>query len=614
MGTAHNEARPVRSIEPKLEPKPEPESEPESEPEPESDQFSFLCGLTNFVTNSKRVIKINWELTPAEVSVLSSLLTSGVSISQLTLRKELPPDTAVQLGSAIRCAGTIRTMSLGYCYKLDYKPGLELSRALSEAASPALEQLRINNLSTMREWLACDSLDKFTSLHSLTMVGFSGCDCSILLLVSGIGQLRTLESLTISNVYIGDSGAEMLTAALGNHLPLLAKLHISKGLREKAGQPVGSLVALGRLRKLVLDYNNLADKGVSAMVDAILSPGRHNCVLQQLNLRENDIGSAGGIKLAELIAHSPRLRVLDLSRNNMGEASADALFTSIQRRSHSLEELDVSGCYTGPRKTLLVDALRAFTALRVLKLDCSAEGDPDAHALNDALGHALAQFLLLSGGCRLIELHIERSGITETGALELAGVFAKAYTLRSINISRNPLGPRGAVAIVDALATAYTMPMDKINFACCNLGNDVASAAGRLIMRRGCRNALLGLNEMHAAGAKAIMDSAAVSTTCMINLLDLSCNPIGDEGVRYVLDKMMQSRRRLVHRLNIRGIDIGMQAATAIKRAVEEHDMPYWIDVNGQNCDAEVDGILKGVEKWEHDSKPSRNPILQLYG
>ncbi len=82
--------------------------------------------------------------------------------------------------------------------------------------------------------------------------------------------------------------------------------------------------------------------------------------------------------------------------------------------------------------------------------------------------------------------------------------------------------------------------------------------------------------------------------------------------MRYALDKMMQSQRRLVHRLNIRGIRMGVEAATAIKRAVEEHDIQCWMDVNRLNDEAEVDGILKEVEKWEHDSKPSRDPILRL--
>ncbi len=575
----------------------------------EPDQFSSLCGLTSFATNSKRVLKIRWKLTPAEDSVLCSLLlTPGISISQLTLTYELPPNIAAQLKNVINHSTTIRAITLGYYINLgEAKPIPELFRTLSIGASSTLEQLSINSFPITSDWLACYQFEKFTSPCSLTIKMVRDWYCSIPLLVTRIGQLRTLESLRIWHVPIGDSNIEILAATLRDRLPLLAELEICGGsLSEKAGRPIGSLVALGRIKKLALGYNELKDEGVSAIIDAILSSSRmHNCKLQHLDLRMTSIRLAGGIKLAELIAHSSHLRVLELSRNVICKA-ADAFCKSIQLRSHTLEELDVSECYMGSRGALpLLDALRAFTALKVLRTGRCYEGYPAAHAL--------AQLLMFSGGCRLIELQIICSDITETGALELAGALAKVYTLRSINTCEDRFGPRGGVAIIDALATASANPMDAINFGDCRIGDDGASAVGRLIRRRGCRKMHLYLNEIQTTGAKAIMDSAAVSTTCMINLLDLAHNPIGDEGVRYALDKMMQSQRRLVHRLSIRGIKMGAKAATAIKRAVEEHDIQCWMDVDKyHNNDWEAVDILEEVEKWEHDSKPSRDPILRL--
>ncbi len=232
----------------------------------EPDQFSSLCGLTSFVTNSKRVLKILWKLTPAEAAVLCSLLlTPGTSISQLALPYELPPGVATQLGSAIKYSTTIRAMSLGYCDSSgDDEPIPELFRTLSVCASPTLEQLSINSLRIPSEWLACGSFEKFTSLRRLTIEMSEFHYCLTPLLATKIGQLRTLESLHTSGVNISDSNAEMLAATLGDRLPLLAELRIhAGGLSEKAGRPIGSLIALGRLRELVLDYNMLEDEGVS---------------------------------------------------------------------------------------------------------------------------------------------------------------------------------------------------------------------------------------------------------------------------------------------------------------------------------------------------------------
>ncbi len=342
------------------------------------------------------------------------------------------------------------------------------------------------------------------------------------------------------------------------------------------------------------------------MVDAILDLSKsHSCKLHQLNLQANDVGPAGGIKLAELIAHSPHLRVLNINNNGFNNTVTDALFESLRLRSHSLEEFDVNCQDLGPRGvTLLLDILRKFTALRVLKAGASDEGDLGAHAL--------AQFLLSSGGSRLVKLQMLCTHITKSGVLELAGALAKAYALRKINMVGSPLGPRGAAAILDALATASTMPMDAIYFCGCEIGYDGASALGRLILHRGCRKVHLAFSEMYDIEAKAIMDSAAISTTCAMSYLNLSHNPIGDEGVKYIFDKMMQSRRRLVHKLDISGIEMGVKAATAVKLAVETYGIPYRVKMSRHVGDVEADDILEGVKKWERDFRPSRAAILRL--
>ncbi len=225
------------------------------------------------------------------------------------------------------------------------------------------------------------------------------------------------------------------------------------------------------------------------MVDAILDHSKsHRCKLQQLSLRDISISPDGGVKLAELIAHSPHLRVLDLSENDLGESTADALFKSLQLRSRSLEEFGVNYCRLSPSVGFpMSDELYEFAKRGALTTG--------RHGQEEYLcAHALAQFLLSSGGRRLVKLQIMCHDITESGALELAGALAKAYALRGIYISKSKLKPRDAAVILDALATASTMPMDTIHFDCCDIGYDGASAVGRLILHRGCRNVYLPCN------------------------------------------------------------------------------------------------------------------------
>ncbi|MDR3548412.1 MAG: hypothetical protein P4M11_09150, partial [Candidatus Pacebacteria bacterium] len=564
------------------------------ESEPESDLFSALCGLTNFVTNSKRVLKIGWELTPAEVSVLCSLIQTS-AVSRLALKAELPLGVAAQLGFAIKHSTTLHTISLGRRGKSAEMPGTELFRMLNLAASPALEQLSIINFSTETEWPVCDQFEKFTSLRSFTISACSTYPTP--LFIAEVGKLRALESLCFRNPEnICDSDFDMLVAKLKD-LPLLSKLSICCDW--KAGRQIGSLIAQSSVRELDLNYSDLRDEGVCAMVDRILFFFQvDNCKLQQLNLRMSNIGLLGALKVAKLVAHSPRLRALDLSCNRISRFAVGDLFDALRLSAQSLEVLDVSKCDLGPRGpfSTSMGELRTSLALRVLGFN--DESGPVAHAL--------AQLFLFSGGCRLINVGIQSSGITETGALELAGALAKAYALRWIDISKNPLGPRGAAAIIDALATTCTVPMDTIDFGDCDIRDDGASAAGRLIMRRGCRGVLLYNNEMHATGAKAIMDSVAVSTACVITLLVLSDNPIEDEGVKCIFDRMMQTRRVLMHELYIENIDMGVKAATAIKLALIEYGVTCKLHLSESTSDMEANEILQEVNMCKNGWKSSR--------
>ncbi len=581
-------------------------SHSDAPPASEADRFAALCGLTTFVTNSKRVLKIAQNLTPAQVSVICTLLlTSGVSISQLTLQSKLPLGTAARLGSAIKCIGTIHTMSLGSCGEFGSNQASELLHVLSVAASPALEQLSIDSLLITSEWLSRDPFGKFTSLSCLTISACINRDRSILLLATKIGQLRALESLHITNMHIRDSDSDVLVAKLGEHLPLLSGLRIcSCGLGEKAGRPIGSLVALGRLRKLILDRNRLNDAGVSAMVDAILDLSKsHRCELQQLNLRKNRIGSAGGIKLAELVARSPRLETLNVSTNPIGNTAAEALIQSLQLRAQSLEKLNVTDCKLDPHGIMsLLRTLHDFRVLRALGMGCNHAGDLGAKFLS--------RFMLSPGGRTLADLQIGNDDITEAGALNLSGAFAKAYNLRSIDMSVNVIKPRGMTAIMDALAAASTVPMDKIDFEGCLIEDVGASAVGRLILRRGCKHLLLAGNRIDTAGAKVIADSIAAAA-CVIKELDLTENPLEDEGVRYLVNTIV--RNRSVHKLCIRNVKVGVEGAIAIKQAVEIHGVPFWIGVSRAYADEEASKVLTGVKNWEQESKPAWAAILEFY-
>ncbi|MDR3572323.1 MAG: hypothetical protein P4L50_00540, partial [Anaerolineaceae bacterium] len=159
---------------------------------------SDLSGLTSFAINN--VLTIYRELTPAEVAVLCSLLTSGAAIEHLAIRDELPPGTGAQLGLAISTAAAstpIRTLTLGRKFTFEYRPASELLRALavvSANSAATLEQLIISGID-INDWCEHNSFGKFDALRSLTIRADKDCSRAIPSLVEGVVQLRDLASL-----------------------------------------------------------------------------------------------------------------------------------------------------------------------------------------------------------------------------------------------------------------------------------------------------------------------------------------------------------------------------------------------------------------------------------
>lgn len=568
----------------------------------EADLFTSLCGLASFVTNGSSVLTIEWKLTPAEVSVLASLLVSGVQVSQLNLREELPPGAADKLGPAIRSSvttGTIRTLTLGRISKSEPMPTPELFLTLAASANPVLEKLNIYHIRATETCLCrmCDSLGKFAALHSLEVYSPTPP------MITEIGKLQALESLRISGDAYCFPNTEMLPATLAN-LPLLIELNICCcDIRTKEMTAIGSLVALGRVRKLVLGANRLTNDDISVMTDVILaaSQKKHSrpSELQELNLHDNYIRPDGEQEMAEkLIAQFPHLRALNLSRNNIG-----VNFHKLHA-AQSLEELDITGCGLDDRGIVSVLDMLSLPKLRVLKMGQNYVGELGARAV--------ARFLLVSSGGRtLSELDVQSSSIPETGALELAGVFAKAYALKSFNFTGNDAESHSVAAIINALAAASAMPMDTIDFRRCSVYDEGAKAVGRLISRRGCRNIHLNGSHIGVMGAKAIADSIAASA-CDIQILDLSENTIRDEGAEHLLDKITHPQNRLVHELNIESCVMGVKGAMAIKRVAEAPGMLQRLNVGGRMGSEEACGILRDVVAWEHASKsPMAAVVIQ---
>ncbi len=552
-----------------------------SNPSPDS----ALSNLTSFVTNSPAMLTIEQELTPAEVSVLSSLLSCGAEIESLSLRNELPAGTGAELGEVIKRSSRIRALLLATEGIREVR-NQELIQLAAVSASSTLEQLSIQNFDLEGDCVTklCDSIINFTALRRLEILH---CRSINTLLLERISSLPVLESVCFSKAWPLSSCDEGLVAPLLN-LPAMTDLEVLDiEVEGETCQRIGTLIAAGRIQKLCLYHDRLGDSGISALVDsAVLASGGKRCVgnLLELRLGDNNIGPTGAHKITELLAHSPRLRRLELSYNPLGETAA------LPGCATSLQVLCVAECELGPGG---IARFLACPALRVLTMYRNAVGDVGARAV--------AKFLLLSGRCTLIELRIEDNEITEAGALDLAHGLAAAYALRRINMSGNKIGPKGASAMLEALANASTKPMNEINFATCNIGDFGGEMVGKLMVRRGCERVLLGYNQIGCCGVKAIANSLNDSQ-CVIEFLNLDDIHAGDEGVKHLLEKVLEQNRSVANIL-VSLSDICTQGAMAVKRATEMQGALKSILCHGRPEDANARDILNEAQTVEHMSK-----------
>ncbi len=547
------------------------------------DLFPNFCNFMSFIVNYWKPFYFYSKPAPAKVSVLVSLLTSGADIENLFLLGELPEGAEAELGEAIKRSSGIRALCLS-SGGIEPSPVPELLRLAAVSASASLENLEIRCID-MKDELAtqlCNSFGKFATLRRLSI---SGCNLSIPSLVKWISELRALESVQIWYEKFIRSDIKTLVAAIIN-LSAITELELANvKIEVESLRQIGGLVASGRIIKLNLNHNKLNDEGISVIVDKILASGRRMCELQELSLGCNHIGPAGAQKISELVTRSPHLRLLSLRFNPIGTTVREI----IKKCASTLERLNIYDCQLGPQEvTRLLDSY-----------DCSALTVLDVS--NNKMGNlgvmVVAQFLLNSGGRTLKELYMDSNDINEAGALELAKGLAEAYALQSMKIAENPIGTRGAVAVLDALATASTMIMEEISFDNCGIGDDGAEAAGRLIMHRNCGDMYLDNNEIHGKGAKAISDSINASE-CRIGTLSLYENPLGDEGVKYFLDKIMQQNRS-VKQLDICTSDIGVEGAMAVMRTTKVQGALKYLHCDGEVKDKKVRDILETAQKSE---------------
>ncbi|MDP1569198.1 MAG: protein kinase [Vicinamibacterales bacterium] len=415
--------------------------------------------------------------------------------------RALDDDAAAELANQA-ALGTLTELALG-----DNQIGAAGMAAL--AASPHLSSLRTLDLADNRLGAA--------GAASLAQSPSLGC----------------LTSITLAGNGLGPQGAEALARGQLRpcHLDLSGNDVQAAGVAALAASP-----AMVRVERLVLRDNAIGSDGISAV-----AVSRTLTSLRDLDVSHNGIGTAGAASLA-LAAHMTGLVRLSLARNTLGLEGVELLLAS--NRFPALEALDLASNDIGAQGAMTLASSPFTRRLKALDVTDNALGDAGLAAL---LG---APYLT-----RLRALGLAQNGVTAAGVTLLGGAPPE---LASLDLSANPLGHPGAVAL------AAVLP--RLRLTALRLNDCALNAEALAAVLAALPPPLVDLEVAGNAFASAEMArTGRADPPAVLERLDVSRNALGAGGLATLLAcRSLRHLRTLVADSNRLGDDQGPRAVDAI--------------------------------------------------
>ncbi len=515
--------------------------------------FSALCNLASFASNLGLPLSAN-ELSQTGVSVLSALLEAG-EIEGLDFQRRME-----NLDATLACAihrSSVHTLFLSASNDFDLVASL---------IGPRLKSLVVyeSDFGAEESRALRRALEQAGMLTSMRILR-----CRVLSGKKFVAAIHAAVSLQDLDMCTGELYDETPAEPVGGEMDRKTRLTVTCSDR-CGGRLTAAAARLSSLESFIVEDCPLGDAGVAALAAGFQA--RWLCTLCLSNV---EMGPAAAPALASLLHCTSRLCSLDISGNKIGSAASEAakqIGDSVAKGcSKTLQELDISFCDLGPAGVTAffsplsgsIGALKSLVTLRV--------NDNDA---GDVGTRAVSSCLLSAHTIRMKELSMSRNGISAEGAKHLAAALRSQQrnsSMMVLELRSNKIGPEAAAAVIGALISPWSShPMETLSLPSCNLGDRGAEAVARLITAIGCQCIELDNNNIHSVGAKAIAD-VCDRPAARITLLDLSMNPIEEEGIECIAEKIVW-KNRLVESLDLYGIKFSDKAAEALANAIEKRN------------------------------------------
>ncbi|CAN8001917.1 unnamed protein product [Ixodes hexagonus] len=223
--------------------------------------------------------------------------------------------------------------------------------------------------------------------------------------------------------------------------------------------------------------------------------------LRVVELLENDMSPTAADRVFQGLCKNMKLRVLRSTDNSLGDAGAEAIGKLLGNASSELEELSLKRVenFSETQVVSIVQPLAVNHCLRTLVLQAccltpvSGAALVDALAANDTLttlslvacnvGHGIARAFatLLEINTSLQDIDLKHNRFDNVTTMALARSLVFNRTLRRLNLERNDIGAEGVILLVDALTKNETLTELMLGYV--DVDDDMGSDLSRSLRR-----------------------------------------------------------------------------------------------------------------------------------
>ena len=287
-----------------------------------------------------------------------------------------------------------------------------------------------------------------------------------------------------------------------------------------------SIRAVPRIRKLDFSHNDIGDAGAEPCAELI----RASTWMQELRLANCELSHQGVASLISALRDSSCIEILDLGQNSDIGLDGHVAIGAFLACDSSLQtlHLDYTGiCIDGFKA--VCDGLKVNRSLQEIVLE-PMEPDGAVNLLADALRE----------NSSLRRLHLSYSSIDEHSIEVLSAALRVNSGLELLDLDFNRIGDRGAISLGEALRV--NTGLRTLILSECGIDDTGAVALGMALSRNSSLTCLkLNNNSIGDAGALSLGE-ALRANSAMITL-DLECNQIGPLGAEFIRKAQLANSR-----------------------------------------------------------------------